>query len=179
MSINLKTYWITLRKDLEHFDKDNSIKAKDIKDQANYQKQREFLDVMSTIGLDVEATNFTVMKASKGMKLKALPKDTFGDDQVVTSFDGPLSRAFAEEIYLPHLKRFNDVEVSDPNLTLRLLCNLPQQKQDALVLVGKLEAAIEDYSKKATSALVEHSVFGAVKKPTETEPEQEKLYCPK
>jgi len=174
MAINLKTYWITLRQALDNFDKYNSVKATDLKDQENYQKQRKFLDDLSSLGLEVEASN-PFQKASKGLRLNDLPTETFGDDRVVTSLDGSLSLAFAKEIYLPHLKNFNDVDLNDQNFFLRKLCNLPQQKKDTLVLVGKLEAAIEGYSKKATSALVEHSVFGTIKKPMDTYQEQENL----
>lgn len=170
MAITLQVYWDTLLDDMQRFDKENTVKAKDSKDQETYKKEREFLNAMVTLGLKIEATSLTLMKTRNGMQLKNLPKKTFGDDQVITSFDGPLSLAFAKEVYLPHLKRFSEVEVTDQNYALQVFANLPQQKKDALLLVAKLEEAIGNYSKKTTSALVENSMFPEEKKPVEIAP---------
>lgn len=146
MPLTLKQYWEALDTSLKEFDNINIIKAQDEKDEKGYQKQRTFLNTMLKLGIEIEKTTWTILKTKNGIKLQSLPGETFGKEQVVTNFEGPLSVAFAQQVYLPYLKRFDEVTFVDQNETLKILSNLPQQKKDVLILVEKLDKAIKSYN---------------------------------
>ena len=161
MALTLTEYWNALEASLIAFDKTNTITAQDTKDDQVYQKQRNFLNSMLKLGLKLEMTTWAIFKKPIGNELQTLPEMTFGKERVITSFGGPLSVTFAQQVYLPHLQTFDEVTVANQSTLLQTFCNLPKQKQDVSVLVNKLEVAIKNYHREKASVLTVLSVFAA------------------
>jgi hypothetical protein len=160
MTITLKQYWLALQKSLEEFDTTHTgEEPKDEADHQSYVKQSRFLVQLAELGINFENASI-LSKAGLAHELKAFPERELGPEKLVTAFGGPLSLQFAEQVYLAHLRRFNEVSFTDQNIFIRGLVNLAHEKAEVQRLAGTLEAAILDYKQKS-SPLVTVSVFAS------------------
>jgi hypothetical protein len=144
MAITLRQYWLALQNSLNEFDTHNKVPPKNEEDTQSYMKQRVLLESLMAIGIAIEDTS-VLFKLSKAAQLEELPKQVYGSERIVTSFAGPLSLVFAEEVYLQHVKRFSDVTLDDQRLVIQAAVSLKVKQADARSLAEKLEAAIGSY----------------------------------
>ncbi|MDI1352643.1 MAG: hypothetical protein PSV35_07725 [bacterium] len=115
-------------------------------------KQRLFMEELVTLGLEVENTSIFFKKKS-AILLEALPQKTYGNDKIVTELVGPLSLAFAQLVYLPHVKRFNEVSLDDQNIIIRQMVDLQQKKVETVALEKKLEQVVATYISSQQTSL--------------------------
>jgi hypothetical protein len=154
MTITLKQYWLALQKSLEDFNTAHTDEEpKDEADHQSYVKQSRFLVQLAELGINFENASI-LSKAVLAHELKAFPERELGPERIITAFGGPLSLQFAEQVYLVHLKRFNEVRITDQNIFIRSLVNLEDEKAEVQRLACTLEAAIFNYKQKSSPLLV-------------------------
>lgn len=157
MSITLNQYWLALKKSIAEFDKQPRIASGD-DDKKSYQLQRTFLERLAQLGLEFESASL-FSKISLAPELKAFPEKVLGKEKMITSLGGILSTSFAEHVYLPHLKRFNEVSLDDQNVVIRQFVNLDHEKQEILVYIRKMELLLQ--GQRQPSPLLAMTTFSA------------------
>ena len=142
---DLAEYWRLLAKALDNEAKKiNPLNETTLEDQKAYLTEKLVLETMLKYGLEVEAAWSPITKKAQGALLEKLAKDHFGNEEI-PNIKGPKSLAFAEEVYLPHMKRFRDNVTFHPfiiKLAGLIGVDIIQRQKNVAAQIEALEKAI-------------------------------------
>lgn len=150
MPYELNDYWNDLDSAIIKFDKNNHALLKVIsdnkEDENSYKIQREALFNLKKLWVKLDRAVSPAKKIAYGDKMDSLPSENFGPEQI-PFIKGPKSLAFAEQVYLPHLQKFQGVKFSRIVLELSKMMSvdLEARKIHSLVKAVALKKRIENY----------------------------------
>jgi|GEM_PF-4499742 len=175
-----KNYWTDLKTELEKFDSDSdnqtslskkaTTKEEEEKDQKDYENQRAVLEKMHDLGMQIEEAN-AWNQYKLGNQLNDLPGKTFDPEfasklekkkqkievkiEEIPTISGPKSYALAKQVYLPHIKRFQQVYFPGWLITAAwfIKIDIKARQEKALAQATDLEKRITEYETKQKQAV--------------------------
>lgn len=171
MTYGLTDYWNDPDQNIAEFDElfSELIEAETTPvDRETYHLLRKTICAIQEHGRAIDNTLWPGEKIRHGNAMDTLPIETYGESQV-PFIKGPLSLAFCEFVYLPHLARFDKVKFNPILVQLSKLIgtDLEKKKADTREVVEKL--------RKTIIAAKENIDLDPAVKPRGNEAAQEKL----
>ena len=136
------------------FDKTNKITADSVEDEAAYQKQRDTLNKLIKLSTDIKKADLldVEVKTKIGTEMVKVPIEAYGPNQV-PPVNGTKSLAFAEKIYLPHLKQFHKIDFNPAVLLVmkKIHYNLDMEKVVQARIAKDLEKKINGFKSQVAN----------------------------
>ncbi len=160
MPYSFENYWSDLGKAITDFDKENKIEPSSKEDKAAYELQKKTLSKLKELGELILTTWNPLTKNESVKQLNSLSKDAYGESEL-PSICGAKSLEYVQKVYLPHLKRFNNVTFTSMQAILSTVAGTSEEdkKKNASARAKKLEDNVKTYLADKSAAVVVNKNF--------------------